>query len=105
VLLFWMVEILFGLFVENSNGELRRTTIILSLPQNSRITTILTVSEQQIYVWIHNYYSYSENSSYSTIPGPSKHTPEKQQICKSEQLHYIQGQIQNFDHDKSFIRL
>jgi hypothetical protein len=45
-----MVEILFGLFVGNSNGELRRTTVISSSPQNSRIAVILTVPEQQIYV-------------------------------------------------------
>jgi hypothetical protein len=45
-----MVEILFGLFVGNSNGELRRITVISSSPQNSRITVILTVPEQQIYV-------------------------------------------------------
>jgi hypothetical protein len=69
-----MVEILFELFVENSNEELRRTTIILLSSQNNRILTILTVSEQQICVDIHNYYSYSENSSYSVIPRPSKHT-------------------------------
>jgi hypothetical protein len=69
-----MVEILFGLFIENSNGELRRTLAILSSPQNSRIAAILTVSEQQICVWIHNCYFYSENIIYSAIPGPSKHT-------------------------------
>jgi hypothetical protein len=45
-----MVEILFGLFVENGNGELRRTTVISYSPQNSRITVILTVLKQQIYV-------------------------------------------------------
>jgi hypothetical protein len=32
-----MVEILFGLFVWNNNGELRRTTVIPSLLWNSRI--------------------------------------------------------------------
>jgi hypothetical protein len=69
-----MVEILFGLFVGNSNGELRRIAAIPSSPQNSRITAILTVPEQQICVWIHNCYSYSEKSSYSAIPDPSKHT-------------------------------
>jgi hypothetical protein len=41
-----MVEILFGLFVENSNGELRRTIVISSSPQNNRIAIILTVPEQ-----------------------------------------------------------
>jgi hypothetical protein len=45
-----MVEILFGLFVGNSNEELRRTVIISSSPQNSRITVILIVLEQQICV-------------------------------------------------------
>jgi hypothetical protein len=30
MMLFLMVEILIGLFVENSNEELRRTTVILS---------------------------------------------------------------------------
>jgi hypothetical protein len=40
-----MVEILFGLFVGNSNGELRRTSVILSSPYNNRITAILTVPE------------------------------------------------------------
>jgi hypothetical protein len=45
-----MIEILLGLFVENSNEELRRTTIISSSPQNSRITAILIVPEQQICV-------------------------------------------------------
>jgi hypothetical protein len=38
-----MVEILFGLFVGNNNGELRRTTVILFSPQNSGIAAILTV--------------------------------------------------------------
>jgi hypothetical protein len=41
-----MVEILFRLFVENSNEELRKTTIILSSLHNNKIITILTVSEQ-----------------------------------------------------------
>jgi hypothetical protein len=40
-----MVAILFRLFVGNSNGELIRTTVIPSSPENSRIITILTVSE------------------------------------------------------------
>jgi hypothetical protein len=44
-----MVEILFGLFVGNNNGELKRTTISSS-SQNKRMTAILTVPEQQIYV-------------------------------------------------------
>jgi hypothetical protein len=44
-----MVEILFELFIGNSNGELRRT-VISSLPQNSEISAILTVPKQQIYV-------------------------------------------------------
>jgi hypothetical protein len=48
MILFRMVEILFGLFVENSNEELRKTTIILFSPQNSRIADIFTVSEQRI---------------------------------------------------------
>jgi hypothetical protein len=69
-----MVEILFGLFVENSNGELRRTTTIPSSPQNNIITIILTISEQQICVWIHNYYFYFENSNYSAISDPSIQT-------------------------------
>jgi hypothetical protein len=73
-MLFRMVEILFGLFVGNSNGVLRRTTIIPSSPQNSKIAVILTVSEQQICVWIHNYYFYSENNNYYVIPDSSKHT-------------------------------
>jgi hypothetical protein len=72
-MLFWMVRMLFGLFVWNSNGELRRTAAIPSLPRNSRITTILTVPEQQICVWLHLYYFYSENSSYSAVLVPSKH--------------------------------
>jgi hypothetical protein len=69
-----MIEILFGLFVENSNGELRRTIVILLSPHNSKIAVILTVSEQQIYVWIHNCYFYSENNNYSAISDPSKNT-------------------------------
>jgi hypothetical protein len=73
-MLFQMVEILFGLFVGNSNEELRRTTVISSSPQNSRIVTISTVLVQQIYVWIHNYYFYSENNGYYAISGPSNHT-------------------------------
>jgi hypothetical protein len=73
-MLFRMIEILFGLFVGNNNEELRRTTAISSSPQNSRITSILIVPEQQICVWIHNCYSYSENNSYSAISDPSKHT-------------------------------
>jgi hypothetical protein len=74
MMLFRMVEILFGLFVENSNEELRRTSAILFSSQNSKITVILTISEQQIYIWIHICYSYSENNNYSAIRGPSKHT-------------------------------
>jgi hypothetical protein len=45
-----MVEILFKLFVWNSNGELGRTITILSPSWNSRIVAILIVSEQQICV-------------------------------------------------------
>jgi hypothetical protein len=45
-----MVEISFGLFIENSNEELKRTTTILSSPQNNRIIAILIVPKQQIYV-------------------------------------------------------
>jgi hypothetical protein len=45
MMLFRMIEILFELFVWNSNGELRRITVISSLPWNSKIVTILTVSE------------------------------------------------------------
>jgi hypothetical protein len=41
-----MVEILFGLFVGNSNGELRRTAAIPSSSQNSKIAVILTIPEQ-----------------------------------------------------------
>jgi hypothetical protein len=76
MILFRMIKILFGLLltVENSNGELRRTAAIISSSQNSRIAAILTAPEQQICVWIHNCYSYFENSSYSAIPDPSKHT-------------------------------
>jgi hypothetical protein len=73
-MLFRMVKILFELFVGNSNGELRRTAVIPSSPQNSRIVAILTVPEQHICIWIHNCYSYSENNNYSAIPSPSKHT-------------------------------
>jgi hypothetical protein len=80
-MLFQMVEILFGLFVGNSNGKLRRTGVISSLLHNSRIVVILTVSKQQICVWIHNGYFYSENSNYSVIPDPSKHT-----LCMNSEL-------------------
>jgi hypothetical protein len=73
-MLFRMVGMLFGLFVWNSNGELRRTAVIPSPPRNSRIATILTVPEQKICVWLHRCYSYSENSSYSAILVSSKHT-------------------------------
>jgi hypothetical protein len=66
-MLFRIVGMLFGLFVWNSNGELRITTAISSPPRNSRTTAILTVPEQQICVWLHRYYSYSENSSYPAI--------------------------------------
>jgi hypothetical protein len=45
MMLFWMIKILFGLFVGNSNRELRRTTVISFSPQNSRIVVILTVSK------------------------------------------------------------
>jgi hypothetical protein len=83
-MLFRMVEILFGLFIWNSNGELRRTTTISSPPWNSRIAVILTISEQRICVWMHNCYSYSENSSYSAIPDPSKHT---RLMCYSQFLY------------------
>jgi hypothetical protein len=38
-----MVEILFGLFVGNINGELRITTAIPSSLQNNGITTILSI--------------------------------------------------------------
>jgi hypothetical protein len=40
-----MVKILFGLFVGNSNGELKKTTVISFSPQNSKIIAILIVSE------------------------------------------------------------
>jgi hypothetical protein len=50
VMLFRMVEILFGLFVGNNNEELRRTTVIQSSSWNSIIAAILTVLKQQIYV-------------------------------------------------------
>jgi hypothetical protein len=43
---FEIVEMLFGLYIWNSNGELRRTTTILSPTQNSRIIVILTVPKQ-----------------------------------------------------------
>jgi hypothetical protein len=69
-----MVDILFGLFLWNNNRELRKIVAITSPPWNSRITTIFTILEQQIYVWMHNYYSYFENNGYSAIPDPSKHT-------------------------------
>jgi hypothetical protein len=49
-MLFGMLEILSGLFVQNSNGKLRRTTVVSSLPQNSRIAVILTIPEKQICV-------------------------------------------------------
>jgi hypothetical protein len=41
-----MIEILFRLFVENNNEELRKTTVILSSLHNSKIVTILTVPKQ-----------------------------------------------------------
>jgi hypothetical protein len=85
VMLFRMVGMLFGLFVWNSNRELRRTTAIPSPPQNSRIAAILTVPEQQICVWLHRCYFYSENSSYSAILEPSK-----QDKYSSSQNLYIQ---------------
>jgi hypothetical protein len=47
-MLFQIVEILFGLFVGNSNEELRRTTVISLSSHNSKIVAILTVPEQQI---------------------------------------------------------
>jgi hypothetical protein len=50
MIIFHMVEILFGLFVRNSNGELKKIITISSLPQNNRIITIFTVSKQHIYV-------------------------------------------------------
>jgi hypothetical protein len=46
VMLFRMVEILFGLFVKNNKKELRRTITILSSPHNNKIIVILSVSEQ-----------------------------------------------------------
>jgi hypothetical protein len=51
MILFRMVEILFRLFISNSNRELRRTAAISSPLRNSRKIVILTVSEQQICVW------------------------------------------------------
>jgi hypothetical protein len=44
-----MIEILFKLFIENNNRELRNTTAISFSLRNSRIVVILTVSKQQIY--------------------------------------------------------
>jgi hypothetical protein len=41
VILFRMIEILFRLFVENNNKELRRTITILSSPQNNKIAVFL----------------------------------------------------------------
>jgi hypothetical protein len=46
MMLFRMVEILFELFVRNSNGKLRRTTVISFSSQNNRIIVILIISEQ-----------------------------------------------------------
>jgi hypothetical protein len=46
MMLFRMVEILFELFVRNSNEKLRRTTVISFSSQNNRIIVILIVSEQ-----------------------------------------------------------
>jgi hypothetical protein len=73
-MLFQMVEILFGLLVWNSNGELRRTAAIPSPSRYSGIAAIFTVSKQQICVWFSNCYFYSENNIYYVIPNPSKHT-------------------------------
>jgi hypothetical protein len=41
-----MVKILFGLFVKNSNKELRKTTVILFSPQNSIIVAIIIILKQ-----------------------------------------------------------
>jgi hypothetical protein len=64
-MLFRMVEILFGLFVENSNGELRRTTTIPSSPQNNNYshcseTTDLRLDTQLLFLfWEHQLFCYS----------------------------------------------
>jgi hypothetical protein len=50
MILFRMIGMLFGLFIWNSNEELRKTTGIPSLSQNSRTIAILTVPEQHICV-------------------------------------------------------
>jgi hypothetical protein len=60
--------------VWNNNGEFRTTIVILSPLRNSRTTVILIVPEQQICVWLHRYYFYSENSSYFAVLMTSKHT-------------------------------
>jgi hypothetical protein len=69
-----MVGMLFGLFLWNSNGELRRTTVISSLHRNSKIAAILIAPEQWICVWLHCCYLYSDNNSYSVMIVSSKHT-------------------------------
>jgi hypothetical protein len=80
MMLFRMVEILFGSVVGKSNEELRKTAAILSSPHNSNYSQCFgTVN----YVWIHNCYFYSENNSYSAISGPSKHTPSSLFVCYS----------------------
>jgi hypothetical protein len=43
MMLFRMVKILFGLFVENNNEELRRMIVISSSSYNNRIVVILTI--------------------------------------------------------------
>jgi hypothetical protein len=74
-MLFRMIGMLFGLFVWNSNGELRKTVVILS-PIRSRIAVILIVPKQQICFQLHRCYYYSDNNNYSVVLMSSKHTPK-----------------------------
>jgi hypothetical protein len=69
-----MVEILFGLFIWNNNGDLRRTTTIQSLLWNSSYshyfgTIYLCLDTQLLYL-----FREQRLFCYSASPGPSKHT-------------------------------
>jgi hypothetical protein len=63
-----MVVILFGLFVENSNGELRRTAGITSSPQNNSYsycsgTVYLCLDIQLLFLFRHTlnvYFDYTD---------------------------------------------
>jgi hypothetical protein len=65
VMLFWIVEILFELFIENSNGELRG---MFGWHENRRIVVVLRIGIITVQPNANLLFRNSENSCCSAIP-------------------------------------